>query len=37
MGLLTVDYLKLKVSRYDPDRHYQAVKDKWFGLRVVED
>ena len=37
MGLLTVDYLKLKVARYDPDRHYQAVKDKWFGLRVVED
>lgn len=37
MGLLTVDYLKLKVSRYDPDRHYQAVKDKWFGLRAVED
>lgn len=36
MGLLTVDYLKLKVSRYDPDKHYQAVKDKWFGLRAVE-
>lgn len=36
MGLLTVDYLKLKVSRYNPDRHYQAVKDKWFGLRTTE-
>jgi outer membrane protein len=36
MGLLTVDYLKLRVSRYNPDRHYQAVKDKWFGLRTTD-
>lgn len=36
MGLLTVDYLKLKVSRYDPDKHYLAVKDKWFGLRATD-
>ena len=36
MGLLTVDYLKLKVSRYDPDKHYFAVKDKWFGLRATD-
>lgn len=37
MGLLTVDYLKLKVARYNPDQHYQAVKDKWYGLRVSDD
>lgn len=36
MGLLTVDYLKLKVTRYNPDKHYQAVKDKWFGLRISD-
>lgn len=34
MGLLSVDYMKLKVARYDPDKHYQMVKDKWFGLRL---
>lgn len=36
MGLLSVDYMKLKVTRYDPDKHYQLVKDKWFGLRFAE-
>lgn len=36
MGLLTVDYMKLRVARYNPDKHYQAVKDKWFGLRVAD-
>lgn len=36
MGLLTVDYLKLRVTRYNPDKHYQAVKDKWFGLRIAD-
>lgn len=36
MGLLTVDYLNLRVSRYNPDKHYQSVKDKWFGLRTTD-
>jgi outer membrane protein len=36
MGHLTVEGINLKVARYDPDIHYQAVKDKWFGLRTVD-
>ena len=36
MGHLTVDNIDLKVARYEPDEHYQAVKDKWFGLRTVD-
>ena len=36
MGHLTIDTLNLKVERHDPDVHYQAVKDKWFGLRTVD-
>jgi outer membrane protein len=36
MGHLTVEGINLKVARYDPDIHYKAVKDKWFGLRTVD-
>ena len=34
-GLLTVEDLGLKVKRYEPEVHYEAVEDKWFGLRTV--
>lgn len=36
MGHLTVETQNLKVARYDPEIHYKAVKDKWFGLRTVD-
>lgn len=36
MGHLTVEHMALKVAHYDPDVHYKAVKDKWFGLRTVD-
>lgn len=36
MGHLTIETMKLKVERYDPEIHYKAVKDKWFGLRTVD-
>ena len=31
MGQLTAKELKLPVKAYDPDDHYQKVRDKWFG------
>ncbi len=34
-GQLTTSGLGLKVARYNPNVHYEAVKDKWFGLRTV--
>lgn len=34
-GLLTVDDLGLSVKRYKPEVHFEAVEDKWFGLRTV--
>ncbi|WP_306308769.1 TolC family outer membrane protein [Flavimaribacter sediminis] len=36
MGRLTVNYLNLGVNKYKPEIHYEAVKDKWFGLRTVD-
>ncbi|MEO4040390.1 TolC family outer membrane protein [Hoeflea sp. CAU 1731] len=36
MGRLTVNYLNLGVDKYKPEIHYEAVKDKWFGLRTVD-
>lgn len=36
MGRLTVSRLGLRVAKYQPARHYEAVKDKWFGLRTVD-
>ncbi len=35
-GLLSVDNLNLPVQRHDPVAHYEAVKDKWFGLRTPD-
>nr|WP_274426909.1 TolC family outer membrane protein [Chelativorans sp. YIM 93263] len=36
MGRLTADRLGLQVATYDPQEHYNAVKDKWFGLRTPD-
>lgn len=36
VGLLTAEHLGLPVERYDPNEHYEAVKDKWFGLRTSD-
>ncbi len=36
IGRLRVPRLKLKVSQYRPEKHYNAVKDKWYGLRTVD-
>ena len=36
-GLLSAENLNLPVERYDSRAHYEAVKDKWFGLRTPED
>ncbi len=35
-GLLTVKNLGLRVAEYKPQEHYDAVKDKWFGLRTPD-
>lgn len=36
MGHLTIETVGLKVARYEPEEHYEKVKDKWFGLRTVD-
>ncbi|MDQ0320183.1 outer membrane protein [Pararhizobium capsulatum DSM 1112] len=36
MGRLTVQSQGLQVSEYRAEEHYEAVKDKWFGLRTVD-
>ncbi len=36
MGKLDAKTLGLAVSIYDPTEHYNAVKDKWFGLRTPD-
>lgn len=36
-GQLTVSDLGLKVSKYRPEKHFEAAEDKWFGLRIVTD
>ncbi|MBP2238041.1 outer membrane protein [Sinorhizobium kostiense] len=36
MGRLTVKVQGLQVAEYRPEEHYEAVKDKWFGLRTVD-
>lgn len=35
-GKLTVDRLGLQVANYRPEVHYEATKDRWFGLRTVD-
>lgn len=36
MGRLTVASQDLEVAEYRAEEHYEAVKDKWFGLRTVD-
>lgn len=36
IGALSAENLKLRVERYDPSKHYKAVKDKWIGLRTPD-
>lgn len=36
VGRLDADHLRLKVVAYDPREHYDAVKDKWIGLRTPD-
>jgi outer membrane protein len=36
IGSLTAERLGLKVARYEPREHYNAVKDKWIGLRTPD-
>ncbi|WP_295806985.1 TolC family outer membrane protein [uncultured Nitratireductor sp.] len=35
-GGLSASRLGLQVSEYRPEEHYQAVKDKWYGLRTPD-
>ncbi|WEX07227.1 TolC family outer membrane protein [Chelativorans sp. AA-79] len=36
MGRLSPSRLGLNVAIYDPQEHYRAVKDKWYGLRTPD-
>ncbi|MEF2073559.1 TolC family outer membrane protein [Consotaella aegiceratis] len=36
IGALDPGTLGLSVARYDPQEHYKAVEDKWFGLRTPD-
>ncbi|KQQ91529.1 transporter [Aureimonas sp. Leaf324] len=36
VGSLLPDRLALEVDRYEPEEHYQAVQDKWYGLRTPD-
>lgn len=36
IGSLGVESLGLSVATYKPEEHYEAVKDKWFGLRTPD-
>ncbi len=36
IGRLSAKRMNLKVAAYDPVEHYDAVKDKWFGLRTPD-
>lgn len=36
VGRLSVRHLGLQVAEYQPEEHYNAVKDKWFGLRTPD-
>jgi outer membrane protein len=35
-GGLSAENLSLAVQRYEPKQHYQAVRDKWIGLRTPD-
>ncbi|WP_279481483.1 TolC family outer membrane protein [Aureimonas sp. SK2] len=36
VGSLQPERLALAVDRYEPEEHYQAVQDKWYGLRTPD-
>ncbi|AZO23245.1 transporter [Mesorhizobium sp. M1E.F.Ca.ET.045.02.1.1] len=36
VGRLSVERLGLAVTKYKPEEHYNAVKDKWIGLRTPD-
>ncbi|RWD94264.1 TolC family outer membrane protein [Mesorhizobium sp.] len=36
VGRLSVERLGLAVTKYQPEEHYNAVKDKWIGLRTPD-
>jgi outer membrane protein len=36
IGRLSADRLALQVTKYRPEEHYNAVKDKWIGLRTPD-
>lgn len=36
VGRLTVGGVGLQVAEHKPEEHYEAVKDKWFGLRTPD-
>ncbi len=36
MGQLSAEHLGLQVAIYHPSEHYEAVRDKWFGLRTPD-
>ncbi|RZL51369.1 MAG: transporter, partial [Variovorax sp.] len=36
IGRLSVTRLKLAVAVYEPKQHYEAVKDKWSGMRTPD-
>lgn len=36
IGRLNAERLELNVVKYEPEEHYIAVKDKWFGLRTPD-
>lgn len=36
IGRLNAKNLRLRVAAYEPEEHYLAVKDKWFGLRTPD-
>ncbi|MAZ82292.1 MAG: transporter [Hoeflea sp.] len=35
-GRLTVERLGLQVANYRPEKHYEATKDRWYGLRTID-
>lgn len=35
-GRMTAKQMGLRVAEYKPEEHYEAVKDKWFGLRTPD-
>ncbi len=36
IGHLSTERLGLQVAKYQPKEHYEAVKDKWYGLRTPD-